>query len=136
VTFQQYDYTTPQPIRDAGVYLFRIAFHNNNDEEAMKMLRAVVPALENRDDEPILLINDCIVPERAEGEITRAEEHQHRQLDMVMLTIFGAKERTERDWKELFAKVDERLEIRNMHYSPSGAGLLEIRLNQGYVSQP
>jgi hypothetical protein len=138
VTFQQYDYTMPQPIRDAGVYLFRIAFHNNNDEEAMKMLRAVVPALENRNDEPILLINDCIVPERAEGEITRTEEHQHRQLDMVMLTLFGAKERTTRDWRGLLERSDKRLEIRKMHYSPSGAGLLEIRLKQeeGYASTP
>jgi hypothetical protein len=136
VKFQQYDYTTPQPIQDAGVYLFRISFHNNNDEEATKMLRAIVPALENRDDDPILLINDCIVPERAEGNITRAEEHQHRQLDLIMLTMFGAKERTERDWRGLLAKVDKRLEIRKMHYSPSGAGLLEIRLKLGEDCQP
>ncbi|KAF1828286.1 S-adenosyl-L-methionine-dependent methyltransferase [Decorospora gaudefroyi] len=130
VTFQQYDYTMPQPIRDAGVYLFRIAFHNNNDEEAMRMLRAVVPALENRHDDPILLINDGIVPERAEGTITRSEEHQHRQLDMVMLLNFGGKERMERDWRALFEKVDKRLEISRMCYSPRGAGLLEIRLRQ------
>ncbi|KAK7189280.1 O-methyltransferase [Paraphaeosphaeria sporulosa] len=57
VAFQQYDYTTPQPIRDAGAYIFRIAFHNN-DEEAMMMLRAIIPILESRSDDPVLLIND------------------------------------------------------------------------------
>lgn len=128
VTFQQYDFLTPQPIRDAGTYLCRATFHNNNDENAIKMLRALIPALEGRSDSPIVLINDIIVPERAEGEVTRVEENQHRQLDLLMLALFGAKERTEKDWKSLFEKVDERLEVANMHYNPRGAGLVEVRL--------
>ncbi|CAA9962657.1 Sterigmatocystin 8-O-methyltransferase [Pyrenophora teres f. maculata] len=84
VSFQQYDYFTPQPIRDAGAYLFRSCFHNHNDEECAKMLQAIIPALVNRTDDPRLLINDCIVPECAEGDITRSEEHQHRQMDMIV----------------------------------------------------
>ncbi|KAI1672142.1 Sterigmatocystin 8-O-methyltransferase [Pyrenophora tritici-repentis] len=87
VSFQQYDYFTPQPTRDAGAYLFRSCFHNHNDEECTKMLQAIVPVLVNRTDDPRLLINDCIVPQRAEGGITRSEEHQHRQLDMIMLVF-------------------------------------------------
>jgi hypothetical protein len=128
VTFEQYDYFTTQPIRDAGVYLCRAIFHNQNDEASTKMLRALIPALEGRNDHPIVLINDVIVPERAEGAVTRAEENQHRQLDLLMLALFGAKERTEKDWRKLFKEVDERLEIVKMHYNPRGAGLLEVRL--------
>lgn len=102
------------------------------------MIRAIVPAMENRDDEPRLLISDTIVPERAQGEITRSEEHQHRQQDMIMLTYFGGKERTEKNWRQLLEMADKRLEIVNINYSPSGAGLLEIRLKQepGSISTP
>jgi hypothetical protein len=131
VKYQHYDYYTPQPIRDAGVYLTRATFHNHNDEESVRMLRALVPALEGRNDNPILLINDVIVPERPEGDVTMAEANQLRQMDLLMLALFGAKERTENDWRQLFKKVDERLEIVNLHYKSRGAGLLEVRLKSG-----
>jgi hypothetical protein len=110
------------------VYLCRATFHNHNDEESIKMLRALIPALEGRTDNPIVLINDVIVPERAEGAVTRAEENQHRQLDLCMLALFGAKERTVKHWKDLFKKVDPRLEIVKMHYNPRGAGVVQVRL--------
>jgi hypothetical protein len=110
------------------VYLCRATFHNHNDEESIKMLRALIPALEGRTDNPIVLINDVIVPERAEGAVTRAEENQHRQLDLCMLALFGAKERTVEHWKDLFKKVDPRLEIVKMHYNPRGAGVVQVRL--------
>ncbi|KAF1848831.1 S-adenosyl-L-methionine-dependent methyltransferase [Cucurbitaria berberidis CBS 394.84] len=129
VTFQQYNFFTPQPIHDAGVYLCRAIFHNHNDEDSIKMLRSLIPALEDRSDDPRILINDIIVPERAEGAVTRAEENQHRQMDLLMLALFGAKERTKRDWKRLLEEVDPRLEILSMHYNPRGAGLIEVRLN-------
>jgi hypothetical protein len=129
VTFQQYDFFEPQPIRDAGIYLCRAIFHNHNDEDSIKMLRAIIPALEGRSDDPILLINEVIVPEYAEGAVTRSEENQHRQLDLLMLALFGAKERTEKDWESLLEKVDSRLKIVETHYNPRGAGLLQVRLS-------
>jgi hypothetical protein len=128
VKYQLYDYYTPQPIRDAGVYLCRAAFHNHNDAESIRMLKALVPALAGRSDSPVLLINDLVVPERPEGEVTMAEANQLRQMDLLMLALFGAKERTELDWKYLFEQTDERLEIVRMHYEPRGAGLVEVRL--------
>ena len=128
MTFQQYDFFNPQPLHDAGVYLCRAIFHNHNDEDSIKMLQSLIPAVEDRTDDPRILINDIIVPERAEGEVTRAEENQHRQLDLLMLALFGAKERTAADWRKLLEEVDPRLEVLHMHYNPRGAGLLEIRL--------
>jgi hypothetical protein len=130
VVFEQYDFYTPQPIRDAGVYLCRATFHNHNDEESIRMLRALIPALEGRLDNPVVLISDCIVPERAEGAVTMAEANRHRQLDLLMLALFGAKERTENDWSNLFREADERLQIMQTHYEPRGAGLLEVRLRR------
>lgn len=118
------------------MYLFRNTFHNHNDEDCIKMLQALVPALERRSDdeyeydsdEPVLLINEVIVPERGEPGITRAEENQLRQLDLMMMGLFGAKERTRKDWAQLLGKVDERFEIVKMDYNPTGAGLIQVRL--------
>ncbi|KAI8930833.1 hypothetical protein NX059_011854 [Plenodomus lindquistii] len=128
VSFQVADYNEPQSVRDAGIYLMRNVFHNNNDDDSASILRGLIPALEGRSDEARLLINDCIVPQRASGDITRSEENTFRQLDLMMMMLFGAKERTEDDWKLLFKSVDERLEIVKMYYNPTGAGLLEVRL--------
>jgi hypothetical protein len=73
VKYQLYDYYTPQPIRDAGVYLCRAAFHNHNDAESIRMLKALIPALEGRSDSPVVLIKDLVVPKRPGGEVTTAE---------------------------------------------------------------
>ena len=48
VHFQQHDYFTVQPNREASVYLYRNIFHKHNDEDATKLLRCLLPALENR----------------------------------------------------------------------------------------
>jgi hypothetical protein len=116
--------------------MFHNVFHNQNDANASDMLRALIPALENRNDDPRILINDIVLNETTGGPaisggkevVTRAEEYAHRQLSLVMLTLFGGKERTQRDWKMLFNKVDVRLEIVKMVYNPRGAGLIELRL--------
>ncbi|KAH8698013.1 hypothetical protein GQ44DRAFT_97028 [Phaeosphaeriaceae sp. PMI808] len=92
------------------------------------MLRSLIPALEGRSDDPVLFINDIVVPERATGSVMRTEENEHCQMDILMLALFGAKERTEQDWIGLLAKADRRLSISKMHYNPRGAGLLEVRL--------
>jgi hypothetical protein len=116
--------------------MFHHAFHNQNDANASMMLSAVIPALENRTDDPRILINDIVLNDTTYGPairggkevVTRAEEYAHRLLDLAMLSLFGGKERTQGDWKALFNKVDVRLEIVSMVYNPRGAGLIELRL--------
>jgi hypothetical protein len=61
------------------------------------MLKALVLALAGRSNSPILLINNLIVPDRPKGEVTIAEANQLRQIDLLMLALFRAKERTELD---------------------------------------
>ncbi|KNG52883.1 sterigmatocystin 8-o-methyltransferase precursor, partial [Stemphylium lycopersici] len=128
VNFQQYDFFTVQPNREASVYLYRNIFHNHNDEDATKLLRSLLPALENRSEAVHILINDCIVPQYGTGGVTRSEENRHRQLDLMMMTLFGAKERTEKDWRKLLSNVDPRLQIVRMVYNPRGAGLVQVQL--------
>ncbi|RWA12797.1 hypothetical protein EKO27_g2329 [Xylaria grammica] len=93
VTFQQYDFFDPQPIRDASAFLLRQCLHNHSDADAIKIIRAVVPALECCASGTPLLINEVILPEP--GMATRFEEHHLRQVDFCMMVTLGAKQRTE-----------------------------------------
>lgn len=45
VSFMPYDFFTPQPVRDADVYLFRRIFHGWSDKYSVRILRSQVPAL-------------------------------------------------------------------------------------------
>ncbi|KAF2844003.1 S-adenosyl-L-methionine-dependent methyltransferase [Plenodomus tracheiphilus IPT5] len=130
ITFQVANYLDCQPVHDAGVYLLRNVFHNNNDGECARILRALLPALDNRSDSARLLINDCVVPPCAGGNITRSEERGIRQLDLMMMTLFGAKERTVDDWRCLLQSVDKRLNLKRVYYNAQGAGLLEVCLHR------
>jgi hypothetical protein len=110
---------TPQPLRFAGVYFYRAVLHDNNDADAARILQSLIPALGNRrrGESPVLLINDFILPENANGDVSVSEVHQQKQLDVLMMVLSGAKARTGREWRELLGRVDVRLEIVVMVYS-------------------
>ena len=109
LTFQQHDFFSPQPVHDANAFLLRQCLHNYNDRDCVKILRAVVPALEQCNPGTPLLVNDIILPES--GTTTRSEEHHLRQVDFTMLVAFGAKQRTEREFNTLLKEADPRFEV-------------------------
>jgi hypothetical protein len=103
VSFQPYDFFTPQPVKGADVYLYRWIVHNQADKYAIKMLQQLIPALKKG---ARVLINDhCL---RRPGVENMWDEKIMRTMDLVMLTLLNAQERTEEDFRELFAKVDPR----------------------------
>ncbi|KAF2013466.1 S-adenosyl-L-methionine-dependent methyltransferase [Aaosphaeria arxii CBS 175.79] len=126
ISFQKYDFFTPQPVQDASVFLLRQCLHNQIDDAAIKIIRQVVPALERCGHGTPLLINDVILPDS--GTITKYEEHHLRQIDFCMMSLLGAKQRTEKEFAALIRKADERLEIVNVRKSTIGLGLIEVRL--------
>ncbi|KAI1408542.1 O-methyltransferase-domain-containing protein [Hypoxylon sp. FL1857] len=127
VTFQQHNFFDPQPVHDASAFLLRQCIHNHNDEDAVKIIRAVVPALERCARGTPLLINDVVLPDS--GTITRPEEHHLRQIDFCMMILLGAKQRTEGEFNKLIKEADQRLEIVSVHKNPLSLGLVEVRLN-------
>ncbi|KAI1127775.1 O-methyltransferase-domain-containing protein [Nemania abortiva] len=127
VTFQQHDFFDPQPVQDASAFLLRQCLHNNSDSDAVRIIRAVVPALERCAPGTPLLINEVILPEP--GTATRFEEHHLRQVDFCMMVTLGAKQRTEGEFDRLVKEADRRLEIVGVHRNPQGVGLLEVQLN-------
>lgn len=109
VTFQQHNFFDPEPVHDANAFLLRQCLHNYNDSDCIKILSAVIPALEKCNPKTPLLINDIIMPES--GTTTRFEEHHLRQVDMTMLVALGSKQRTEREFKALLEEADARFTV-------------------------
>lgn len=60
ITFAEHDFFTSQPVKDASVYFFRYTIHDWSDTYAIRILKALVPALTS---ESKVLINEHILPE-------------------------------------------------------------------------
>ena len=109
IKFTHYSFFDPQPQRGAAAFFVRQCFHNWNDDDSVKILGNFVPALEECRPGTPLLINETIMPKP--GEKTRWEEHTLRQVDISMLVILGARQRTEADFEKLLKQADSRFRV-------------------------
>jgi SAM-dependent methyltransferase len=125
VSFMQHDFFTPQPIVGADAYFMRQVLHNWNDDECVKILQAVVPALERSRPGTPLLINEGIVPEP--GTRTRFEEGMMRQIDMLLMVQWSTKQRSVAEFDALLKRADPRFQVGKVH-SFGNAGLVEAYL--------
>ncbi|RGP79393.1 hypothetical protein FLONG3_2448 [Fusarium longipes] len=73
VSFMQHDFFTKQPITDASTFLLRHCLHNWNDKDCIRIIRALIPALEKCRPGAQILINEVILPEY--DEVLNYEEH-------------------------------------------------------------
>ncbi|KAH6674813.1 O-methyltransferase-like protein [Halenospora varia] len=103
IQFQPYDFFTPQPVKGADVYLFRWIMHNYSDKYAQKLLKNLIPGLKKGSR---ILINDHCLRDGFGMEKTMWDEKIVRTMDLVMLTLLNAKERSEGEFRELFEGVD------------------------------
>jgi len=74
-----------------------------------------------------LLINDTVLPKL--GDKTRFEERGLRQLDIGMMVVLNAKQRTDKEFRRLLKDADERFEVVKVH-SDGSIGLVEVQLRQ------
>jgi hypothetical protein len=109
VTFMPHDLFMPQPVTGAAAYLLRYITHNWSDEDCIRIFRALVPALERSPPDTRLLINDVVLP--ALGESSRYHDNRVRQVDIMMMTMLGAKQRTEEQFQRLLTEADARLKV-------------------------
>ncbi|KXG50244.1 Winged helix-turn-helix transcription repressor DNA-binding [Penicillium griseofulvum] len=109
VTFQRHNFFEPQPVHDA-----------------IKITRAIVPALEKCAPGTPLLLNEVILPES--GSVSRHIEHHLRQVDVTMMVVLGAKQRSRREFEKLLKQADPRYEVVRTFDNPMGVGLLEVHL--------
>lgn len=97
VRYMTHDFFTEQPIREADVYLYRACFHNWSDKYAVRILRALIPALKVG---ARVLLNDVVVPGPEEMSPGAASDVRSGDLNMMML--FNAADREVSDWARLF----------------------------------
>ncbi|MCJ1352384.1 MAG: hypothetical protein MMC33_002368 [Icmadophila ericetorum] len=94
VDFETMDYNffSPQPVIGARAYYFRQIFHDWNDEKCGEILKHTAEAMTPGYSK--IIINDMVVPDIGAGVVAC-------QLDIVMMSMLSAKERTESEWREL-----------------------------------
>ena len=109
VKFQAHDMFTPQPVQGAAVYFLRHILHDWPDSHAILILKALVPALRSGSR---VLVSDSVVP--PPGVLHGQEEKFVRYLDLQMMVLHNAKERSEEDWKRVFEEADSRLVYRKV----------------------
>ncbi|KAF8860220.1 S-adenosyl-L-methionine-dependent methyltransferase [Acephala macrosclerotiorum] len=100
IQFQAHDFHTQQPVKGADVYLYRWILHNQSDRYAINMLKQLIPALKKG---ARVVINDHCLPEPNTESLW--DEKIIRSMDLVMLTLLNARERSEGEFRELFERA-------------------------------
>ncbi|RHZ55545.1 uncharacterized protein CDV56_104156 [Aspergillus thermomutatus] len=126
VEFQQHDFFQPQPVTDARAYLLKHALHNHSDEDCVKVLAALVPALEAAGPKAALLINEGVLPDYGQA-MSRDQHLTLRRGDMCMMVTLSAKERTRKQFQDLLRAADPRLKIHDV-YGNAVTRLIEVYL--------
>ncbi|KAK0670667.1 O-methyltransferase-domain-containing protein [Cercophora samala] len=128
VKFMAHDFFDAQPerARGASVYFLRNILHNWSDSYCRKILKLLVEAL-GKDSR--IIICEIVLPEANSG-MPKIQEERARALDLTMLSMFNAKERSLEEWRALFSGVDQRLKITNVIGRPKMRMdcLIEVRL--------
>ncbi|KAI9751446.1 MAG: hypothetical protein M4579_006056 [Chaenotheca gracillima] len=92
IEHEVHDFYTPQPIKGARAYYLHSVLHDWGDENALKILQQLVPALEKGYSK--ILINENVIPDTgASWEMT--------SLDFYMMGLAASRERTESQWRKL-----------------------------------
>lgn len=122
VAFMEHDFFLEQPVKSADLYLLRWILHDWPDTYAVRILRALVPALKPG---ARLCIFEQVLPEP--GAISPYEARGLRSMDLSMLEFHNAKERDKDDWARLLHSADERLHIIGIK-QPRGSRLSVIEV--------
>ncbi|ORY56608.1 S-adenosyl-L-methionine-dependent methyltransferase [Pseudomassariella vexata] len=113
-----HDFFTPQPLKNAKFYHLGWVLHNWNDEKSKQILRQIRSAMTAHS---VILINDMILPEAGVPAFPAS-------LDMVMLGACGSRERTMKEWNEIFGDVGLVVKERIMYNRELCHGILGIAL--------
>lgn len=111
VHFQVQDFFKPQPgdIVPAAYFLKSI-LHDWPDEDCVRILRTLTPAMERHGTK--LFLVDRALPDKP-GEWSVHAEAVARGGDLNMFSLFGAKERSRREWETLVAQVHPRMRVKH-----------------------
>ena len=123
VVFMEYNFFSEQPVKSADVYLLRRVLHDWPDAYAMKILRALVPALKSGSR---VCICEQVLPEP--GSLSLYQARLLRSMDLKMLELHNGKQRDISDWTDLLRKADEGFQIVDTKQPPGSIlSVMEVR---------
>lgn len=108
---QSNDKFDPQPTGDTEkvtAYVIRNVFWNWSDNDVTRLLQTFVPVLE-KSPGTVILICDGISPGRKAFD--PHVELAYRRRDLTMMTMHNVKQRTEKEWREVFAQASPCFEV-------------------------
>ncbi|KAK3897615.1 O-methyltransferase-domain-containing protein, partial [Staphylotrichum tortipilum] len=122
-----HNFFDPQPASSQGaaIYFMRHIMHDWPDIYCQKILRHLVQAMGH---DSRIIICDIVLPEP--NTFLKTQESYVRALDLTMLSLCNAKERSYEDWQKLFASVSPRLKVTAVVGRPKMGrdSLIEARL--------
>ncbi|KAI3324566.1 sterigmatocystin 8-O-methyltransferase [Xylariaceae sp. AK1471] len=122
--FEAHDFFQPQIVK-ADVYFLRLVLHNWSDKYAVRILRALIPALKHGSR---VVIMDACMKER--GVLPLWKEKIVRTVDMMMGVLLNARERTYGEWKALLAEADHGFILKEViEPQESALALIDVRWN-------
>ncbi|KAI1804354.1 S-adenosyl-L-methionine-dependent methyltransferase [Daldinia bambusicola] len=116
MSFVAHDFFEPQPVQ-ADIYIIKLILHDWPDHEAVKMLRAMVPAL--KPGARIVLIEYIGNQGETEGpSLPRSIQNMGTATDLRIMALFNAEERPVEAWAKIFRDADERFELAHVNANP------------------
>ncbi|RPA86348.1 S-adenosyl-L-methionine-dependent methyltransferase [Ascobolus immersus RN42] len=113
ISFQKHDFFEPQPAstvpKQTAAFFLRRVLHDWTDQDCIRILRQLVPTLEENPNAAIL-INESIIP-GVDRQVYRFEDREVRRLDWIMMLQLNSKERTMEQWVALLSATDVRLRV-------------------------
>lgn len=97
------DVPVPQPADHILAYTVRNIFWNKTDLEVVESLKAIAGLLE-RTSQAALLVNEMLSP--AKDEFRQDLQHAFRRRDFTTMTMHNAKQRSQGEWRDLFARAN------------------------------
>ncbi|MCD7453195.1 hypothetical protein HAX54_020000 [Datura stramonium] len=86
----------------ANAILLKCILHNWKDGDCVKILKKCKESISSRGrGGKVIIIDSVLENPKQSNELVRAQHN----MDMLMMVLFGAKERTEKEWEKLFTEA-------------------------------
>ena len=119
VITQAHDFMTPEPVKGARVYFLHNILHDWPEEQSAEILRNVAKGMQKGYSR--ILLNENVIAARGAHPLAT-------MMDMCMMMLFSSVERTERQWRQLIARVPE-LKLVKIWTAPQAVeSVLELEL--------
>ena len=113
-----HDFFTPQPVHGAKAYYLHSVLHDWSDEDCVKILKGIVPAMKSRYSK--VLLSEITVPSRgASWPVTT--------MDWLMMTLLAMRERTRAEWEAILLQAGLKV-VEVFTYEMSAESLIEAEL--------